>query len=153
MLDEIYEELFGDNFIETLKKAFEDYHIDKGEDEKKDENYHSYYHRICDKYDNGKCVSHKEKEVKDGEVIKDLNETYQIEDKKDKCCCDKSKGECNKKEETFDAKFYESKLKEASDLLEKAQKTIKQQQDLIDQFQQEKNILDNKLAKIKEIFG
>ena len=145
--------MFGDNFDETLKKAFEDYHNDKKEDEKKEEKCHSYYHRIFDEYDNGKCVSHKEKEVKDGEVIKDLNETYQIEDKRDKCSCDKPKCECDKKEETFNAKYYEDKLKEASDLLEKAQKTIKQQQDLIDQFQQEKNILDNKLEKIKEIFG
>ena len=85
--------------------------------EQKDENV--YYHRIVDKYRDGKHVSHKEKEVKDGKVLKDVDEHPEIEDKE-------------KVEENTNLK----------NLIEEAHETIKRQNEEI-------SSLRKKLAKIE----
>lgn len=70
-------------------------------EEECDDEPKSYYHYMCDKYENGKHVSHKEKEVKDGKVLKDVDNCMNIEDKtenkKESCNCEKQKVE-NKEE-------------------------------------------------------
>ena len=68
------EKLLREGFDESMDKAF-------NESEEDDENK-SYYHYVYDKFDNGEHVAHKEKEVKDGKVLKDVNDTKNIESKK-----------------------------------------------------------------------
>jgi len=45
--------------------------FDGGENEGKG---HTYFYGVSDKYENGERVSHMEKEVKDGKVLKDVKE-------------------------------------------------------------------------------
>lgn len=127
MFERIFNEIFGDADFEQMFKNLP-------EDEKKNENDHSYFHTIEDKYDNGKHVSHIEKEVKDGKVIKDINNTFKIEVKGE---------EEEKKEKQCNSTYYEEKLKQTSDLLEQAQKTITDQQKRIEDLESKIQIVSN----------
>lgn len=141
-LDEIFNELFGDCF-ENVDKIINGF---SGETEEDDGTEHSYYHAVKDEYDNGKRVSHVEKEVKDGKVLKDVNETYKIENKED----------CNKKAIASDSatiEEYEKKLKESNDLLEEAEQKIKKQQTTISMYKERCEEYEKKLNKISSIFN
>ena len=127
MVKDIFKEVFGDinweKFVNDLSKEF------KIEDNEKDS---SYYHKIEDEYNDGKHISHKEKEIKDGKVLKDVNETYQIEDKK----CNNSYKNC-----------------ECNDLLKEAEETIKKQNLEIEKYQDRCKELEDKLSEIEKIFN
>ena len=77
MITEIIKEIFGDDAFKALDERFEK--LSKEMDEK--DCGHSYFHSVSDNYENGEHVSHKEKEVKDGKVIKDVGFGVGIEDK------------------------------------------------------------------------
>ena len=77
MIAEIFKEIFGEDAFKALDERFEK--LSKGMDEKNCDR--SYFHSVSDKYENGEHVSHKEKEVKDGKVIKDVGFGVGIEDK------------------------------------------------------------------------
>lgn len=70
MFETIFNEFFGDidweKFAEKMKNFEEK---NNAENDGK-----SYFHAIEDEYEDGKHVLHKEKEVKDGKVIKDIND-------------------------------------------------------------------------------
>lgn len=70
MFETIFNEFFGDidweKFAEKMKNFEEK---NNAENDGK-----SYFHTIEDEYEDGKHVLHKEKEVKDGKVIKDIND-------------------------------------------------------------------------------
>ena len=150
MIREIFNELFGDNFDEMVKEVFQKYDNKDTEKEEDNENdTRSYFHSISDKYDNGKHVYHKEKEIKDGKVLKDVNETYQIEDKKKKYLCDKKEYQGGK---GVGNDFYEKKIKEATDLLEQAQETIKNQQEAIEKLECENREFRTKFNALKDLF-
>lgn len=136
MINEIFKEIFGDVDFEQMFKNLP-------EDEKKNENDHSYFHTIEDKYDNGKHVSHIEKEVKDGKVIKDINNTFKIEVKGE----EEEKKE-KPKENKCNSAYYEEKLKQATDLLEEAQNTIINQQKMIEEKTEQCKELETKLEKV-----
>lgn len=136
MFEKIFNEIFGDVDFEKVFKNFP-------EEEKKNEseNDHSYFHTIKDRYENGEHVSHVEKEVKDGKVIKDINNTFKIEDK-------------GEKEETKNgSEYYEEKLKKATDLLEEAQKTIINQQKQIETYENHCKELECKFRKLKDFLN
>lgn len=78
MFEKIFEEIFGDVDFNNFAKAVEE-EIENEKEEPK-----SYFHKVVDEYEDGKHVSHKEKEVKDGKVIKNVNENYKLEDKNEK---------------------------------------------------------------------
>ena len=81
-----------------------------------------------------------EKEVKDGKVVKDVNETFKIENKKDE-----------KKNEIVNKPNNEDRLKTALDLLEQAQQTIITQQKKIDEYERHCYELENKFNKITNL--
>lgn len=70
MFETIFNEFFGDidweKFAEKMKNFEEK---NNAENDGK-----SYFHATEDEYEDGKHVLHKEKEVKDGKVIKDIND-------------------------------------------------------------------------------
>lgn len=70
MFETIFNEFFGDidweKFAEKMKNFEEK---NNAENDGK-----SYFYAIEDEYEDGKHVLHKEKEVKDGKVIKDIND-------------------------------------------------------------------------------
>ncbi len=124
-LDEIFNELFGDCF-ENVDKIINGF---SGETEEDDGSEHSYYHA-----------------VKDGKVLKDVNESYKIENKE----------ECNKKAIASDSatiEEYEKKLKESNDLLEEAEQKIKKQQTTISMYKERCEEYEKKLNKISSIFN
>ena len=83
----------------------------ESKEEKCDDEPNSYYHYMCDKYENGKHVSHKEKEVKNGKVLKDVDNSMNIENKKEQCSCEKQKIE-NKEEKDKEVCALKQKLEE-----------------------------------------
>lgn len=84
LFDEV-SKIMKDDFEETVKEC-------------EDCEGKSYYHMVSDKYEDGKHVSHKEKEIKDGKVVKDIDNCMNIEDKceENKKCCKKES--CNAEE-------------------------------------------------------
>ena len=77
MFEKIFNEIFGDVDWEKFSNEL------LGE-EKENEKDSSYFHKITEEYENGKCVSRSEKEIKDGKVIKDVHETHSIKEDKPK---------------------------------------------------------------------
>lgn len=149
MMREIFDEIFGRDYVDELFDSFRKYtekysDVEDNEDEE-NEKEESYYHKVADTYENGNHTSHVEKEIKNGEVLKDVKETYKIEDKSCKkgedgdtkdTCCKKNTLECCCK----DNQYYEDKLTEANDLLNEARETIHNQSELIQRYQKK---LDN----------
>lgn len=156
MIDKIFNEIFNEdefyNFEEFSKRFFEllqnEQKKENKENEEKDDDEHSYYHKVTDTYEDGEHTSHVEKEVKDGKVLKDVNETFKIEDKSDvkDTCCEKS--ECDKDEKL---KCYDEKLKEANGLLIEAKETIQKQTEVIGDYQKRCENYENKLSKLRTL--
>lgn len=138
MMNRLFNELFGEDvfdkmvgdFFESVKE------LEKNEENEKDENQ-SYFHRVTDEYENGKKISHKEKEVKNGEVLKDINENYKIEDK------------TNKDKNTENEMTSEEALEEAKKLLDEARSTISMQMKEIERNQKRCKELEEELNNFK----
>ena len=114
MVNKLFTELFGEERdLNEMFNEFFDYikEFEKDEDNK-EIGKRSYFHKITDEYENGKKVSHTEKEVKNGNVIKDINENYKLEDKTEKI----KDGESEMSSEEA--------LNEAKKLLDEARSTI-----------------------------
>lgn len=108
MFEEILKEFFGTS--KTFDDLFNEVFDNKvNTDDVKDENNHSYFHSVKDKYKNGEHVSHSEKEIKDGKVIKDVNHFGNIEDKKN-CKCDDNVCKCDRK--LYEEKEIEKNVKD-----------------------------------------
>ena len=67
-----FDDFFGNSFGMLFDFPFT-------EKETNDEDMHSYFHSISEKYKDGKRVSHVEKEVKDGKVLKDVKEEPKLQ--------------------------------------------------------------------------
>ena len=70
MFETIFNEFFGDIDWEKFAEKMKDFE----EKNNAENDGKSYFHAIEDEYEDGKHVFHKEKEVKDGKVIKDIND-------------------------------------------------------------------------------
>lgn len=150
MFEKIFDEIFGcdwDNSTNEVEKE------NKNTNENNED--YSYFHKVEKKYENGNLISRVEKEIENGEVLKDINESFKIENKEE---CKKKCVE--EKKDNINVKYYEDKLREANNMLEEAQKTIKKQQKLLDDktdaiknLDAENKKLHDKIIKIKEIFG
>lgn len=70
MFETIFNEFFGDIDWEKFTEKMKDFE----EKNNAENDGKSYFHAIEDEYEDGKHVLHKEKEVKDGKVIKDIND-------------------------------------------------------------------------------
>ena len=158
LLDKIFEEIFGDVDFGSIKFP----------QEEEDEKDTTYYHEVHDKYEDGKHVYHKEKEVKNGEVLKDVENNLNLEDKSKKIEVkdDEKKEEAKKCEKTDKCgdnpciEFYEAKLRQATDLLEEARDTIKKQQEMYDKLEsdfkdyiEEKKFYEIEYKKLNEKFN
>ena len=142
-VEKIFREIFGgidwDDIADTFKQETES----DGEYDK------TYYRSTFDRYDKGKHVSHKEKVVKDGKVVKDVDEKY-IEDKS----CNDMKGKCECKENC-----KKDAVEEKDELIKKLNETLSDNENLINEqnrtllaLKDENRILKEKLDKIKGIF-
>ena len=139
MVNKLFTELFGEERdLNEMFNEFFDYLKEFEKDEENEENENqSYFHKITDEYENGKKVSHTEKEVKNGNVIKDINENYKLEDKTEKI----KDGESEMSSEEA--------LNEAKKLLDEARSTILMQMKEIDRSQKRCKELEEELNKFK----
>ena len=102
------------------------------------DNCNSYSSTVVDRYEDGELVSHKEKVVKDGKVVKDVNENKAIGKDEKKAI------ECNGKcENSYQMKEFEDNIA----ALESEVKTLKS---IIKEREEENNALKKKLEAIKQ---
>ena len=131
MIKKIFEELFGEDFNELFNNSV----FDEPKNDEEDET-HTYYHKVCDKYEDGKRVSHVEKEVKDGKVLKDVKDTPKLETK-----CETKQTETDKDYKKLSAEYEE--LKGRHDTL------AKEYEKMCDELYETRKKMDD----IKRIFG
>ena len=161
MFEEILKEIFGTS--KTFDDLFNEVFDNKvNTDDVKDENNHSYFHSVKDKYKNGEHVSHSEKEIKDGKVIKDVNHFGNIEDKKN-CKCDDNVCKCDKKvsdkkETEYEAlkgisQFWEDSFRSAEKTLIERDKKIAELERKLAEVTQDKEYLLMKFEQVKNVFS
>lgn len=126
MFEKIFEEIFGAEALKALDEQFDKF--DNKTSEADNTNDKSYFHKIVDKYENGEHVSHLEKEIKNGQVVKDVNNVKKVEEitntntnkLKDapQCECG-TKCKCGE-----DAAHWEQDIRYYNDLVEKLQNQL-----------------------------
>ena len=102
------------------------------------DNCNSYSSTVVDSYEDGELVSHKEKVVKDGKVVKDVSDDKTIGNDENKAI------ECNR---TCEKPSQMNKLEENIAALENEVKTLKS---IIKEREEENNALKKKLEAIKQ---
>lgn len=164
MFEEILKEFFGTKTFDDLFNEVFDNKVNT--DNVKDDNNHSYFHSVKDEYKNGKHVSHYEKEIKDGKVIKDLgmgmDSSCNIENKENCKCndnvCKSDKKLYEKKETEYDAlksinKHLEQSLRSAENALVEKDKKIAELESKLAEVTKHKEYLLNKFEQVKNVFS
>ena len=161
MFEEILKEFLGTTktFDDLINEVFDN---KVNTDDVSNEKNHSYFHSVKDKYMNGEHVSHSEKEIKDGKVIKDVNNSVSLEDKKN-CTCNENVCKCDKKlyekkETEYDAlkginKHLEQSLKSAENALIEKDKKIAELESKLYEVTKDKEYLLNKFEQVKNVFS
>lgn len=160
MFEEILKEFFG---TKTFDDLFNEVFVNKvNTDEVKDEKNHSYFHSVKDKYENGKHISHTEKEIKDGKVITDVDNCLEIENKEN-CKCNDNVCKCDKKlyekkETEYEAlkdinKHLEQSLRSAEKTLAEKDKKIVELESKLAEVTLDKEYLLKKFEQVKNVFS
>ena len=161
MFEEILKEFLGTTktFDDLINEVFDN---KVNTDDVSNEKNHSYFHSVKDKYKNGEHVSHSEKEIKDGKVIKDVNHFGNIEDKKN-CKCDDNVCKCDrklyeKKETEYEAlkgisQFWEDSFRTAENALIEKDKKIAELERKLAEVTQDKEYLLMKFEQVKNVFS
>ena len=161
MFEEILKEFLGTTktFDDLINEVFDN---KVNTDDVSNEKNHSYFHSVKDKYKNGEHVSHSEKEIKDGKVIKDVNNSVSLEDKKN-CTCNENVCKCDrklyeKKETEYEAlkgmnKHLEQSLKSAENALIEKDKKIAELESKLYEVTKDKEYLLNKFEQVKNVFS
>ena len=153
MFEEILKEFFGTKTFDDLFNEVFDKKVKTND--VKDNNNHSYFHSVKDEYKNGEHVSHSEKEIKDGKLIKDVDNSIELENKN---VCKSDKKLCEKKETEYDAlksinKHLEQSLRSAEKtLLEKDKKITELESKLVYVTLYKKYLL-KKFEEVKNVFS
>ena len=161
MFEEILKEFWGTT--KTFDDLFNEVFDNKvNTDDVSNKRNHSYFHSVKDKYKNGENVCHSEKEIKDGKVIKDVNNSVSLEDKKN-CTCNENVCKCDrklyeKKETEYDAlkgmnKHLEQSLKSAENALIEKDKKIAELESKLYEVTKDKEYLLNKFEQVKNVFS
>ena len=153
MFEEILKEFFGTKTFDDLFNEVFDNKVNT--DNVKDNNNHSYFHSVKDEYKNGEHVSHSEKEIKDGKLIKDVDNSIELENK-NICKCDKKLYE--KKETEYDAlkginKHLEQSLRSAENALAEKDKKITELESKLAEVTLDKEYLLKKFEEVKNVFS
>ena len=160
MFEEILKEFFGTKTFDDLFNEVFDNKVNT--DNVKDNNNHSYFHSVKDEYKNGEHVSHSEKEIKDGKLIKDVDNSIELENKENcknnnnVCKCDKKLYE--KKETEYDAlksinKHLEQSLRSAENALAEKDKKITELESKLAEVTLDKEYLLKKFEQVKNVFS
>lgn len=154
MFEEILKEFLGTTktFDDLFNEVFEN---KVNTDDVKDENNHSYFYSVKDKYKNGEHISHCEKEIKDGKISEYVNNHINLDDKKN-CKCDDNVCKCNKTDNVKDennqlkvtSQFWEDSFRSAENTLIERDKKIAELERKLAKVTKEKEYFINKLAKV-----
>lgn len=157
MFETIFNEFFGDIDWEKFAEKMKDFE----EKNNVENDGKSYFHAIEDEYEDGKHILHKEKEVKDGKVIKDIN---------DNCLTVKEEQNKTFENEAFNTETEIRELKAENERLLKEiakknetikclkdyncdkQLTIEKQNNDLERLIHKNEELTNKLNNIKKLF-
>lgn len=161
MFEEILKEFFGTT--KTFDDLFNEVFDNKiNTDNVKDENNHSYFHSVKDEYKNGEHVSHSEKEIKDGKVIKDVDNSTCLENK-NACKCDKKLYEkkeiekdckCSDYDKLKDInKHLEQSLRSAENALAEKDRKILELESKLAEVTLNKEYLLKKFEQVKNVFS
>lgn len=128
-----FEELLN-VFMDVVSEASENRKSSTNEDKKENE---TYFRSVYDEYENGKHVTHSDKEYKNGKCVKNegFDERKEFSDKSNDTC----KCGCDKKETD-----YKKRIEELEASVKKLTETNKQLQDTVMQYK-------NKLEAITSI--
>lgn len=128
-----FEELLN-VFMDVVSEASESRKSSTNEDKKENE---TYFRSVYDEYENGKHVTHSDKEYKNGKCVKNesFDERKEFSDKSNDTC----KCGCDKKETD-----YKKRIEELEASVKKLTETNKQLQDTVMQYK-------NKLEAITSI--
>lgn len=128
-----FEELLN-VFMDVVSEASESRKSSTNEDKKENE---TYFRSVYDEYENGKHVTHSDKEYKNGKCVKNegFDERKEFSDKSNDTC----KCGCDKKETD-----YKKRIEELEASVKKLTETNKQLQDTVLQYK-------NKLEAITSI--
>ena len=153
MFDEFLKEFFETKTFDDLFNEVFDKKVKSND--VKDNNNHSYFHSVKDEYKNGEHVSHSEKEIKDGKLIKDVDNSIELENK-NVCKCDKKLYE--KKETDYDAlkginKHLEQSLRSAENALAEKDKKITELESKLAEVTLDKEYLLKKFEQVKNVFS
>ena len=153
MFDEFLKEFFETKTFDDLFNEVFDKKVKTND--VKDNNNHSYFHSVKDEYKNGEHVSHSEKEIKDGKLIKDVDNSIELENK-NVCKCDKKLYE--KKETDYDAlkginKHLEQSLRSAENALAEKDKKITELESKLAEVTLDKEYLLKKFEQVKNVFS
>jgi hypothetical protein len=148
MLGEHFSEEEKNELMKPLKEEWSE--LEK-EDESDGKNS-SYYHFVSEKYENGKRVEHKEKIVRDGEVIKDVEQCTCLADKKEDEA-PKVDDKCSKAEEKNDElSILKNENKELKARIAEVEATLKEKVGEAADLSDENAKLRAKLESIKNMF-
>jgi len=139
-------ELFSNELFNELRDIFEQ--LEK-EHEEWNNDAHTYVHFVKEKYENGKCVDHKEKIVEDGVVKKNEHtaKNQSISDKKeDKCKCVENGDEKNSLNKKVD--YLEKRCKELEEMNSQLNRKL---HDVREEYTKAISENNNLLAQLRDI--
>ena len=126
---------FNQSIFKSFAELFED--VDELFNDFGD-NGNSYSSTVVDRYEDGELVSHREKVVKDGKVIKDVRDDKAIGNDEKKTI------ECNGKCEKSD------QIKKFEDNITALESEVKTLKSIVKEREEENNALKKKLEAIKQ---
>ena len=138
------------DFLLDLAAIVNEHIAENEENEESGNTTSSYYHFISDRFENGKKVSHKEKEIRDGKVLKNISQSTAIEDKAE--CEEFHRNGDEEKSANGDA----NELSVANTILkskvEELEILLKEKADDYSELLNENKVLRDKLENIKKLF-
>ena len=151
-INDIFDEIFGVDFVSDFQKNWEEFEKRANDLKLKvedDGEEHSYCHEVEDEYENGEHTYHREKEVKDGEVVKDESFANSLPDKESKAKAIEN-GKDKEKDPYDTIDYLSDKIADKKLEVDDLKKRCKELEDELKEKDNRIEYLEIKLDKFKE---